>query len=72
MSITLTTLCENTAGKPGFLAEWGLSILVETEETTILFDTGKSSVALANADTLGIDLRKIDKIVLSHGHHDHA
>ena len=72
MKVKLTTLCENTAGKPGFAAEWGLSILVETEETTVLFDTGGSSVALTNADKLGIDLRKIDRIVLSHGHADHT
>jgi len=72
MSIKLTTLCENTAGKSGFFAEWGLSILVETKEITVLFDTGGSSVLLANADKMGIDLKKIDKIVLSHGHHDHT
>ena len=72
MSIKLTTLCENTAGESGFFAEWGLSILVETEETTILFDTGRSSILLANADKMGVDLKKIDKIVLSHGHQDHT
>ena len=72
MNVRLTTLCENTAGKPGFAAEWGLSILIETEETTVLFDTGRSSVLLENADKLGIDLRKIDRIVLSHGHADHT
>lgn len=72
MSIKLTTLCENTASRPGFSAEWGLSILVEAAETTVLFDTGSSSILLANADKLGIDLRKIDKIVLSHGHYDHT
>ncbi|MBN2570131.1 MAG: MBL fold metallo-hydrolase [Deltaproteobacteria bacterium] len=72
MKFKLTTLCENTAGKPGFAAEWGLSILIETEDTTVLFDTGRSSVALSNADKMGIDLRKIDRIVLSHGHHDHT
>ena len=72
MKVKLTTLCENTAGKPGFAAEWGLSILIETEKTTVLFDTGKSSAVLENADKLGIDLRKIDRIVLSHGHGDHT
>lgn len=72
MSVKLTTLSENTAGKPGFVAEWGLSILIETDETTVLFDTGKGSAVLENADKMGIDLRKIDRIVLSHGHGDHT
>lgn len=72
MSVTLTTLSENTAGRPDFMAEWGQSILVQTDGCTVLFDVGGSNVALANADRLGIDLTKIDAIVLSHGHHDHT
>jgi 7,8-dihydropterin-6-yl-methyl-4-(beta-D-ribofuranosyl)aminobenzene 5'-phosphate synthase len=72
MSVRITTLSENTAGMGNFLAEWGLSILVETEKTAILLDTGSSISAVHNADALDIDLTKIDKIVLSHGHHDHT
>ena len=72
MELRITTLSENTARLGGFLGEWGLSILVETEKLNILFDTGKSISASHNADTLGIDLSKIDKIVLSHGHSDHT
>jgi len=72
MSLKITTLCENTAGRLGCIAEWGLSMLVETEDITLLFDTGRHDAALLNADTLGIDIRKIDMIVLSHGHHDHT
>ena len=54
------------------LAEWGLSILVEADKVNILLDTGQSVSASYNADSLGIDLSKIDKIVLSHGHYDHT
>ncbi len=72
MTVTLTTLSENTAGRPDFMAEWGQSILVQTDGCTVLFDVGGSNVVLANADRLGIDLTKIDAIVLSHGHHDHT
>ena len=72
MAVTLTTLCENTAGKQNFTAEWGQSILIETEDVSILFDTGRTTVALTNAEKLGIDLAKINKIVLSHGHGDHT
>lgn len=72
MSVRVTTLSENTAGRGNFLAEWGLSILVETEKTSVLLDTGNSISATHNADALGIDLSKIHKIVLSHGHYDHT
>jgi len=68
----ITTLSENTANSGGFLAEWGLSILVETDEANVLLDTGAGISASYNADILGIDLSKIDKIVLSHGHYDHT
>ena len=72
MTIHITTLSENTAAQGDFLGEWGLSILVETEEVKVLFDTGKSYSAIYNAETLDIDLDKIDKVVLSHGHFDHT
>ncbi|HEY86530.1 MAG TPA: MBL fold metallo-hydrolase [Dehalococcoidia bacterium] len=68
----ITTLSENTAGLPGVLAEWGLSILVETDDVKILFDTGASISVPHNAPILGLDLSTIDNIVLSHGHYDHT
>ncbi len=72
MGLKITTVSDNSAGLGNFLAEWGLSILVETGEANILFDTGQSISASHNADLLGIDLGKIDRIVLSHGHYDHT
>jgi 7,8-dihydropterin-6-yl-methyl-4-(beta-D-ribofuranosyl)aminobenzene 5'-phosphate synthase len=71
MSVKITTLSENTA-QLGFLAEWGLSILVETESSKVLLDTGMSISAVHNADLLGIDLSTVDAIVLSHAHGDHT
>jgi 7,8-dihydropterin-6-yl-methyl-4-(beta-D-ribofuranosyl)aminobenzene 5'-phosphate synthase len=70
----IITLSENTAGKrpKGLLAEYGLSILVETDEQKILFDTGQNISVVHNAPLLGIDLRDLDVIVLSHGHYDHT
>ena len=72
MKICITTLSENTASTGRFLAEWGLSILIETDEVNVLLDTGRSISASYNADALGIDLSRIDKLVLSHGHYDHT
>jgi len=68
----LTVLTENTAGGK-FLAEHGLSYLIEYDGKNILFDTGHSDVFLANASMMGLDIQKtVDTIVLSHGHWDHG
>ena len=72
MKLRITTLSENTAARDNLLAEWGLSILVETDNVNVLLDTGQSISACYNANILGVDLSKIDKIVLSHGHFDHT
>ena len=68
----LTVLTENTAGGK-FLAEHGLSYLIEIDDQKILFDAGHSDVFLKNAKKLGIDIpNEVEKIVLSHGHWDHG
>ncbi|MFC2059870.1 MBL fold metallo-hydrolase [Chloroflexota bacterium] len=72
MELRITTLSENTVSGVDLLAEWGLSILVETGEVNILLDTALGIAAGYNADTLGIDFSKVNKMVLSHGHFDHT
>lgn len=72
MKVSITTLSENTAPHAGLLAEHGLSILVETDEANVLMDTGLTTSVCYNAEALRIDLSTVDKIVLSHGHHDHT
>jgi 7,8-dihydropterin-6-yl-methyl-4-(beta-D-ribofuranosyl)aminobenzene 5'-phosphate synthase len=72
MAIRITTLSENTATQFDVLAEWGLSILIEVDGLNILLDSGKSGAICQNAEAMGVDLKKIDKIVLSHGHFDHT
>jgi 7,8-dihydropterin-6-yl-methyl-4-(beta-D-ribofuranosyl)aminobenzene 5'-phosphate synthase len=72
MPINITTLSENTAAFAGLLAEHGLSVLIETGEANVLLDTGLSISVANNVEALGVDLKKVDKIVISHGHHDHT
>ena len=72
MEIRITTLSENSANRGDFLAEWGLSMLVEVDGLKILFDIGASISAVQNAQLLGVDLSTVDRIVLSHGHYDHT
>ena len=69
----LIVLVENTTligdyykGEPGF------SCLIRDGERQILFDTGYSGLLVENAAAMGIDLSKVDTVVLSHGHDDHA
>jgi 7,8-dihydropterin-6-yl-methyl-4-(beta-D-ribofuranosyl)aminobenzene 5'-phosphate synthase len=65
-------LTENIAGGK-FLAEHGLSYLIEIDGEQILFDSGHSDVFLKNAEILGIDIHKsVKTVVLSHGHWDHG
>ncbi len=68
----ITTLVENTVNESGLLAEHGLSILLESDDETVLFDTGQCHAVLHNARMMGIDLSTVGKIVLSHGHSDHT
>ncbi|MGA7076008.1 MAG: MBL fold metallo-hydrolase [Halobacteriota archaeon] len=72
MTIVVTTLSENTAARAGLLAEWGVSVLVETDDVAVLLDTGQGSAATANAAVLGVDWPSLHTIVLSHGHRDHT
>jgi 7,8-dihydropterin-6-yl-methyl-4-(beta-D-ribofuranosyl)aminobenzene 5'-phosphate synthase len=72
MALRITTLNDNTVSMGSYLAEWGLSLLVETDDIEILLDAGMHTSAVHNAGTMGIDLSRVDKIVLSHGHSDHT
>ena len=68
----ITCLLENTTTKNDILTEHGLSLYIETEKHNILFDMGQSDLFAKNAETLGIDLSKVDIAIISHGHYDHG
>jgi len=70
--VTVTVLCDNSVAGPGVLAEHGLSLHVEADNHTFVFDTGASGVFVGNAARLGIDLSRAAPVVLSHGHYDHT
>jgi 7,8-dihydropterin-6-yl-methyl-4-(beta-D-ribofuranosyl)aminobenzene 5'-phosphate synthase len=72
MEIKISVLCDNYAGLRLFRAEHGLSVLLEVEGKSFLWDCGQSDVAVHNASALGIDLRRLEGIGISHGHYDHA
>ena len=72
MEIKVTILDDNITGMPFLRAEHGLSVLLEVDGRRFLWDCGLTDVAVHNAGLLGIDLRTIEGIGISHGHLDHA
>ena len=52
--------------------DWGYAALIEYGGKRILFDTGDNPEILAhNAKMMGVDLSKLDFVVMSHRHSDH-
>ncbi len=68
----IITIIEDTCGNPKCSYEHGLCIYVETRNHKLLLDTGATNAFADNAEKLGIDLKQIDTVILSHGHYDHA
>ena len=68
----IINLVENTEGASGCGVEHGLCFYIETEKHKLLMDTGQTGLLLENAEKLGINLTKVDTVVLSHGHYDHG
>ena len=53
--------------------DWGFSALVEHNGKRILFDTGNNAAIFEhNVKALGVDLTKLDFVVISHRHADHT
>ncbi|WP_411751805.1 MBL fold metallo-hydrolase, partial [Serratia sp. (in: enterobacteria)] len=75
MTLTINVLLENrlAAGADKTLtAKAGLSLLVQDESDSVLFDTGPDGSFLKNAAQMGISLNNLTATVLSHGHYDHS
>lgn len=67
----ITVLVENT-GSGELKIEHGLSLYIEFNDKKYLLDAGPSDSFFKNAHALSIDLDRVDKAVLSHGHYDHG
>jgi len=67
------TILYDAFGKPSpMIKDWGFSALIEYGGKRILFDTGNNADIFAhNVKAKGIDLTKLDFVVVSHRHGDH-
>jgi len=69
----VTVLYDAFGKAPGVTKDWGFSALVEYGGKHILFDTGNNAQIFAgNVKALGVNLKKLDFVVISHRHADHT
>jgi 7,8-dihydropterin-6-yl-methyl-4-(beta-D-ribofuranosyl)aminobenzene 5'-phosphate synthase len=67
----ITTLVENHSGD-GLQGEHGVSFYIEHAGHVCLSDVGKTGLFVENARKLGVDLAKVEALVISHHHYDHG
>jgi 7,8-dihydropterin-6-yl-methyl-4-(beta-D-ribofuranosyl)aminobenzene 5'-phosphate synthase len=68
----IVSLVDNVSNNKNLGCEHGLSLYIETAKHKLMFDLGASSLFIKNAEALGVDLKAIDTVILSHGHYDHG
>jgi 7,8-dihydropterin-6-yl-methyl-4-(beta-D-ribofuranosyl)aminobenzene 5'-phosphate synthase len=69
----VTILYDAFGTRADLTRDWGFSALVEYGGRRILFDTGNNARTFEhNVRRLGVDLRRLDFVVISHRHGDHT
>ena len=69
----VTILYDSFGEAKDLTKDWGYSALVEHQGKRILFDTGNNAAIFEhNVKALGVDLTKLDFVVISHRHTDHT
>ena len=68
----VTILYDSFGKSPTLTMDWGFAALVEYGGKRILFDTGNNALIFEhNVKAAGVDLQKLDFVVMSHRHGDH-
>lgn len=68
----VTILYDSFGKSPTLTMDWGFAALVEYGGKRILFDTGNNpQIFEHNVKAAGVDLKKLDFVVMSHRHGDH-
>ncbi|MEJ2196490.1 MAG: MBL fold metallo-hydrolase [Ignavibacteriaceae bacterium] len=69
---TITNLYDAFSKDDSLTMDFGFSCITRYRDKTILFDAGSSAdIFKQNTSKLGIDLSKVDLVIVSHGHPDH-
>lgn len=68
----ITLMDDRASENQELIAEHGLSYWIDTGEQKLLFDCGVSENTWKNAKKLGLDIKEVDAVILSHSHYDHA
>lgn len=68
----IISLIDNECSIKGLKKAHGLSMYIEVDDLKVLFDVGRDKKFLYNAEKLGVDIREVDILVISHGHIDHG
>ena len=72
--VRICTLIENEKDgeKESLVNEFGFSLYIEDGDFKFIFDTGQTGEFVENAFKMGVDLKEVQDIVLSHSHYDHT
>ncbi len=70
--LKVIVLVDNDQYIGGLEKRWGLSIYLKFRNKSFLFDTSSDPISLMkNSIALGVNLRNLDAVVISHKHSDH-
>jgi 7,8-dihydropterin-6-yl-methyl-4-(beta-D-ribofuranosyl)aminobenzene 5'-phosphate synthase len=68
----VTILYDSFGKSPTLTMDWGFAALVDYGGKRILFDTGNNAqIFEQNVKAAGVDLKKLDFVIMSHRHGDH-
>lgn len=70
--LEILAIIENFSSSPELHAEHGLSLYIRQNDEYYLLDTGASSKFLDNAQKMGVDLKTLNGVIISHNHYDHT
>ncbi len=72
-NVSITVVFDNYLWSEKYGTGWGFAAVVETDDRTLLFDTGEDGATLLrNMQRASISPRAIDSLAISHDHHDHT
>ena len=67
----ITIVVDNQSARE-LAVEHGLALVIDSGAGRFLFDTGAGEALLPNVAALGLELASLRRVILSHGHYDHA